>query len=142
MGLTMAQHRQAPSQFKEEPGHDSVSATFRTFSPTTKRKHEGENPRTPPPLAFTYHIHAPHGSSVCALLACIQSRHGSRWRPVTVSLGTTPGQQARATVADAWSWQYLHVQQISSFHVWLRSCRTMGQVPQKAIDPGFQCSRR
>lgn len=29
MGLMkMAQHRQAPSHFKEEPGHDSVSATF------------------------------------------------------------------------------------------------------------------
>lgn len=27
MGLmTMAQHRQAPRQFKEEPGHDSVSS--------------------------------------------------------------------------------------------------------------------
>lgn len=35
MGLTMAQHRQAPSQFKEEPGHDSVSATFRMFSAST-----------------------------------------------------------------------------------------------------------
>jgi hypothetical protein len=32
MGLrTMAQHRQAPRQFKEEPGHDSVSATFFFF---------------------------------------------------------------------------------------------------------------
>jgi len=28
MGLAMAQHRQAPGQFKEEPGHDSVSAIF------------------------------------------------------------------------------------------------------------------
>ncbi len=27
----MAQHRQAPRQFKEEPGHDSVSATFFFF---------------------------------------------------------------------------------------------------------------
>ncbi|KAL2132405.1 hypothetical protein VTI74DRAFT_3823 [Chaetomium olivicolor] len=33
MGLmTMAQHRQAPRQFKEEPGHDSVSATLPFFS--------------------------------------------------------------------------------------------------------------
>lgn len=30
MGLKMAQHR-APSHFKEEPGHDSVSATFCVF---------------------------------------------------------------------------------------------------------------
>jgi hypothetical protein len=34
MGLmTMAQHRQAPRQFKEEPGHDSVSGSFSFLSP-------------------------------------------------------------------------------------------------------------
>ncbi len=32
MGLTMAQHRQAPSQFiKDEPGHDSVSLHSASF---------------------------------------------------------------------------------------------------------------
>jgi len=40
----MAQHRQAPSQFKEEPGHDSVSATF--FHPASpNRKHGGVEKR-------------------------------------------------------------------------------------------------
>lgn len=39
----MAQHRQAPSQFKEEPGHDSVSATFFFSSCFRGRKHVGRS---------------------------------------------------------------------------------------------------
>lgn len=43
----MAQHRQAPSQFKEEPGHDSVSATLFFSHPASPgRKHVGRGNAT------------------------------------------------------------------------------------------------
>lgn len=43
----MAQHRQAPSQFKEEPGHDSVSATLFFPHPASPgRKHVGRGNAT------------------------------------------------------------------------------------------------
>jgi hypothetical protein len=50
MGLKMAQHR-APSHFKEEPGHDSVSATFAFFLPKTH-----PSPTIPIPAARPHHI--------------------------------------------------------------------------------------
>ena len=56
MGLTMAQHRQAPSQFKEEPGHDSVSAIFILRLPIPRRKRKGETEKF---LLWIFSIQSP-----------------------------------------------------------------------------------
>ena len=58
----MAQHRQAPSQFKEEPGHDSVSATFLSpESPGCKHadaRKATESPIQSPLRIFMANIHS------------------------------------------------------------------------------------